>query len=144
MKCTILMVLALTVAACDRSERTGSEATDMNTEVKPAERSAADDPPPAADNTKKNERDQNEAALTPGDQGESEADRTITQHIRQEVVGNDALSMTAENVKIITDGGVVTLRGPVKSAEERSTIATIAQRTEGVKRVDNQLEIASR
>jgi len=144
MKCTILVVLTLAVAACNRSERTGSEATDMNTEVHPAQRSAADDPPPAADNTKKNQRDLSEAAQTPGDQGESEADRTITQQIRQGIVGNDALSMTAENVKIITDGGVVTLRGPVKSVEERSTIETIAQRTSGVKRVDNQLEIASR
>ena len=140
MKCTILMVLAIAAAACDRSEREGSEAVD----VQAASRSAADDTKPAADNTELNERDRHEPALTPGDQGENEADRTITQHIRQEIVGNDELSMTAENVKVITTKGIVTLRGPVKNAQERSTIESIAGRVAGVTRVDNQLEIASR
>lgn len=97
-----------------------------------------------ADNTKTNERDRNSATLTPGDQGGSEADRTITQRVRQGVVGRDGLSMTAKNVKIITVDGVVTLRGPVNNQEEQSTIGTIAQGVDGVKRVDNQLEIASR
>ena len=132
MKCTILIVLAIAAAGCERSEGTGSEKLD----VKAAE-------PAAADNTEKNERDRKASALTPGDQGESEADRTITQRVRQGVVGHDGLSTTAANVKIITVDGVVTLRGPVKSAEERSTIEAVAQRTDGVKRVDNQLEIAS-
>ena len=132
MKHTILIVLAMAAAACDRSEHAGSEKVEVN---------AAE--PAAADNTDKNERDRNDATLTPGDQGESEADRTITQRIRQGVVGHDGLSMTAENVKIITVDGVVTLRGPVTSAQERSTIATIAKGVDGVKRVDNQLEIAS-
>lgn len=148
MKSTMLIIAAMAAVACDRTERTGSEATDTKTEVNAAERSAADDKQPnepvAADNTEKNERDRNEPALTPGDQGENEADRTITQHVRQGIVGHDALSMTAENVKIITVDGVVTLRGPVKDAQERSTIATVAQGVAGVKRVDNQLEIASR
>ena len=132
MKCTILIVLAMAAVGCDRSEGTGS----TKPEVKAAE-------PAAADNTEKNERDRKASALTPGDQGESEADRTITQRIRQGVVGDDGLSTTATNVKIITVNGVVTLRGPVKNAEERSTIGAIAQRVAGVTRVDNQLEIAS-
>ncbi len=49
--------------------------------------------------------------------------------------------MNAKNVKIITQDGVVTLRGPVKSAEEKAMIASVAQKTGGVKRVDNQLEV---
>jgi osmotically-inducible protein OsmY len=139
MKRTILIALAIAAAACDRSEHKGSEAVD----VQAASRSAADDTKPAADNTKLNERDRTEPTLTPGDQGENEADRTITQHIRQAIVGNDALSMTAENVKVITTKGIVTLRGPVKTAQERSEIESIAQRVAGVTRVDNQLEITS-
>lgn len=95
-----------------------------------------------ADNTKKNERDRDASALTPGDQGESEADRTITQKVRQQVVGTDAFSMNAKNVKIITINGVVTLRGPVKTAQEKTDIGAMAQKTEGVKSVDNQLEVA--
>ena len=96
-----------------------------------------------ADNTKVNERDQKTAALTPGDQGENEVDRTITQKIRQGVMKNDGLSVTAKNVKIITANAVVTLRGPVKSDKEKTDIVTIAQGTDGVKRVDNQLEVAA-
>jgi hyperosmotically inducible protein len=96
-----------------------------------------------ADNTKTNERDRNTAALTPGDQGENEVDRTITQKIRQGLMKNDTLSITAKNVKIITMNSVVTLRGPVKSDKEKTDIVAIAQGTDGVKRVDNQLEIAA-
>ena len=133
MKRTTLVMLALAAMGCQRTERAGSEVTEVN---------AAQ--PAAADNTEKNERDKSPSALTPGDQGENEADRGITQSVRQEVVGHDGLSMTAENVKIITVDGVVTLRGPVKDAQERATIGDIAQRVQGVKRVDNHLEIASR
>lgn len=97
----------------------------------------------SADNTKRNERDRAGETLTPFDQGENESDRAISQQVRQSVVKNDALSMTAKNVKIITVGGVVTLRGPVKSAEEKTTIEGIAKQVHQVSRVDNQLEIAS-
>jgi osmotically-inducible protein OsmY len=93
------------------------------------------------DNTKRNARDADGTTLTPFDQGESQADRTITQQIRKAVVSHDGLSTNAKNVKIITQDGVVTLRGPVKSSEEKSTIVSVAQKTGGVKRVDNQLEI---
>lgn len=94
-----------------------------------------------ADNTGRNARDADGTTLTPMDQGETEADRTITQQIRKAVVDHDQLSTNAKNVKIITNNGVVTLRGPVKSPEEKAAIATVAQKTGGVKRVDNQLEI---
>ena len=94
-----------------------------------------------ADNTKRNARDADGNTLTPMDQGENEADRTITQQIRKAVVNHDQLSTNAKNVKIITQDGVVTLRGPVKSAEEKAAIASVAQKTGGVKRVDNQIEI---
>ena len=95
-----------------------------------------------ADNSERNVRDRNDdATLTPMDQGGSEQDRTITQQIRKAVVANDNLSTNAHNVKIITVDAVVTLRGPVKSAEEQATIVSLAQKTNGVKRVDNQLEV---
>jgi hyperosmotically inducible protein len=129
MKHLLFVVLVVAAAACDRTDRTESEGRAES---------------PAADNTERNERDQNLDTLTPGDQAENEQDRTITQRVRQEVVGRDDLSTTAENVKIITVDGVVTLRGPVSNEQEQSTIAAIAQRVDGVKRVDNQLEIASR
>jgi hyperosmotically inducible periplasmic protein len=101
----------------------------------------ATDEPRDADNTGRNERDRDGGTLTPMDQGNSEADRTITQQIRKAVVDHNGLSTNAQNVKIITVDGVVTLRGPVKTAEEKTTIEAVAEKTSGVKRVDNQLEV---
>jgi osmotically-inducible protein OsmY len=95
------------------------------------------------DNSGVNERDRGAEAVTPGDQSNSEEDLRITQQIRKAVVANDDLSMNAKNVKIVTVAGVVTLRGPVASAEERTVIATLARGVAGVVNVNNQLEIAS-
>jgi hyperosmotically inducible protein len=98
----------------------------------------------AADNTGKNARDRDSTAVTPMDQGGNEADRSITQTIRKTVVGDDTLSTSGKNVKIITESGVVTLRGPVETAQEKADIVRIAQHVDGVKRVENQLEIAAK
>jgi len=93
------------------------------------------------DNTGRNVRDRGGATLTPGDQSESTADRTLTQRIRQAVMADKSLSTTAKNVKIITINGVVTLRGPVKSPQEKGSIEAKAQRLAGTTNVNNQLEI---
>ena len=77
------------------------------------------------------------------DQSENEADRTLTQRIRQAVVDDDSLSTNAKNVKIISQNGSVTLRGPVKNEEERKKIVAKAQQIAGEKNVNNQLEIAA-
>lgn len=137
MKPTLTFVIALTALAsvgCKSNEETpAASATD-----------GVSAPEVAADNTDKNERDRGDDTLTPMDQGESEADRTITQQIRQGVVGADEISAGAKNVKIITVDGVVTLRGPVESATEKANIAALATKVAGVKRVDNQLEVAAK
>jgi hyperosmotically inducible protein len=96
-----------------------------------------------ADNTGRNVRDRNDQTKTPTDQGESEADRKISQNIRQAITADDSLSTNGKNVKIITSDGTVTLRGPVKNDQEKSTIAAKAQQVAGVKNVDNQLEITN-
>jgi hyperosmotically inducible periplasmic protein len=95
---------------------------------------------PAADNTKVNVRDRS-GTLTPINQGNSKAEIGITASIRRGVMGDHTLSFTAKNVKIITVGTVVTLRGPVKSDAERSTIESLARQTAGVTDVDDQLEV---
>ena len=96
-----------------------------------------------ADNTGRNVRDRGGDTKTPGDQAENEGDRTITQNIRRSLTSDDSLSTNAKNVKIISRDGVVTLRGPVKSQEEKTKIEEKAKQVAGVKSVDNQLEIAS-
>jgi osmotically-inducible protein OsmY len=97
----------------------------------------------APDNSGRNVRDRDNQTKTPGDQSENDADRTITQKIRQAITADDSLSTNAKNVKIITNDGTVTLRGPVKSEKEKSDIEAKAKQVAGVKRVDNQIEVAS-
>lgn len=104
---------------------------------------AAHAEPYPADNSGKNVRDRQAAAVTSGDQSNSASDVKITQEIRKAVVADKDLSTNAHNVKIITANGVVTLRGPVKNAEEKASIGTMAKKAAGVTRVDNQIEIAS-
>lgn len=96
-----------------------------------------------ADNTGRNVRDRSDATKTPTDQSENDADRAITQAIRQNIVADSSLSANAQNVKIITVDGTVTLRGPVKSEKEKAYIVAQAQQIAGVKRVDDQLEITN-
>src|SRR5215475_12752725 len=96
-----------------------------------------------ADNTGKNVRDRSDAAVTPFDQSENEADLTLTQRIRQAVVDDDSLSTNAKNVKIVSQNGAVTLRGPVKNEEERKKVVSKAQQIAGEKNVNNQLEITA-
>ena len=110
---------------------------------------SAADPAPAesdahkadADNTDRNDRDRDGNTLTPMDQGESEADVSITREIRKALVADDALSMNAQNVKVITREGVVTLRGPVESAEEKARVGALASKAPGVRDVENHIEI---
>jgi osmotically-inducible protein OsmY len=96
-----------------------------------------------ADNSGRNVRDEDANRVTPQDQSNTKTDVRITQAIRKAVVADKHLSTSAHNVKIITRKGVVTLRGPVTSAAERSTIEAKASRVAGVNHVDNQLEVAT-
>jgi hyperosmotically inducible protein len=96
---------------------------------------------PAADNTKKNERDRSGETKTSGDQSRSSEDVKITAAIRRAVLRDHSLSMTAKNVKIITANGMVTLRGPVKSDTEKAKIVELAQSAAGNAKIDNQLEV---
>lgn len=102
---------------------------------------AADEKKPDPDNTDKNERDRSGDTKTPGDQSNTPEDLKITQAIRQAVVKDESLTMTAKNVKIITAGGQVTLRGPVNSADEKMKIEKLAKTAAGEAKVDNQLEV---
>src|ERR1700747_2106256 len=74
------------------------------------------------DNTAINERDRSGETETSGDQSNSSADLKITQAIRQALMKDSELSTTAKNIKIITNNGQVTLRGPVMNAQEKGKI----------------------
>lgn len=123
----------------DRSDNTTTNTSSTSTTAGTAAAPAAGTKP---DNTAVNKRDRDDKTLTPMDQGESEADRKITQQVRQAVMKDGSLSFSAKNVKIITINGKVTLRGSVKNAEERAAIERAAAQVAGTGRVDSQLEIA--
>lgn len=97
----------------------------------------------APDNTAKNERDMNEKALTPVDQGNSDSDLKITKDIRSAVVGTD-LSFNAKNIKIITHDGAITLRGVVESEDEHAAILKIAKERAGSSPITDNLEVKSK
>jgi hyperosmotically inducible protein len=93
------------------------------------------------DNSAKNQRDRSGETKTSGDQSNSSEDTKITADVSRAIVKDHSLTMTAKNVKVITAGGVVTLRGPVKSAEEKTKIEQLATAAAGGAKIDNQLEV---
>jgi hyperosmotically inducible periplasmic protein len=102
---------------------------------------AADDEKAKPDNTATNERDRSDETKTSGDQSNSSADLKITQAIRQALMKDGELSTTAKNIKVITANGQVTLRGPVKTAQEKAKIDQIAKSAAGGAQIDDQLDV---
>jgi hyperosmotically inducible periplasmic protein len=97
--------------------------------------------PTAPDNTKVNRQDQSNAATTADQQKENATDRALTRRIRQALIKDKSLSTYAHNVKIITQGGMVTLKGPVRSEEEKQTIEAKAKEVAGADKVTSELEV---
>lgn len=98
-------------------------------------------PAPAPDNTKVNERDRNAAEPTADQQKENRPDRDITRDIRRSIMQDKSLSTYAHNVKIISQNGMVTLKGPVRSEDEKAAIEAKAAEIAGKDKVTNQLEV---
>ncbi len=96
----------------------------------------------APDNTKTNQGDANKGATTADQQKMNAADRNITKEIRSSVMKDKSLSNYAHNIKIITQDGKVTLKGPVRSEEEKSSIESKAVAIAGANNVTDQLEVA--
>ena len=102
---------------------------------------AAGDEKTNSDNTATNERDRSGETKTSGDQSNSSADLKITQAIRRTLMKDRELSMTAKNIKVITANGQVTLRGPVKTAQEKAKIDQLARSAAGGAKIDDQLDL---
>ena len=102
---------------------------------------AADNGKAKADNTATNQRDRSGETKTSGDQSNSSADLKITQAIRQALIKDDQISTTAKNIKVITANGQVTLRGPVKTVQEKAKVDQIARSAAGGAQIDNQLDV---
>jgi osmotically-inducible protein OsmY len=96
---------------------------------------------PNADNTKVNSRDRAGTAPTADQAKNNLSDRDLMQKIRKSVVDDKNLSTYAHNVKIIAQNGKVTLRGPVRSEEEKKAIEQKAEDAAGSGNVTNRLTI---
>jgi hyperosmotically inducible protein len=94
------------------------------------------------DNTKVNKRDRAKGAATADQQKENPSDREITQKIRRSLMDDKTLSTYAHNVKVIAQHGQVTLKGPVRTEDEKKTVETRATEVAGAGHVTNQITIA--
>jgi len=102
---------------------------------------ATDNEKAKPDNTATNERDRSGETKTSGDQSNNSADLKITQAIRRALMKDRELSTTAKNIKVVTANGQVTLRGPVKTAQEKAKVDQIARSAAGGAQIDDQLEV---
>lgn len=149
LKTALFAVLCGLAVGCNESSppSSGTESTPgqpttvtANRPATPAHSSATTEPVDRT-NTGVNIRHRSPAAKTPLDQNENQADIKITADIRKQVVASK-MSTDAQNVKIITQDGKVTLRGPVRTEQEKQQIEEIAQAVAGTNKVDSQLEVA--
>jgi hyperosmotically inducible protein len=99
--------------------------------------------PVQPDNTRINARDRGQGSLTAGQQSEDKGDLELTRRVRKAVVADKSLSMLAKNVKIVSVNGIVTLRGPVSTSADKSTIVAKAQAVAGPDKVNDQIEVKS-
>jgi hyperosmotically inducible periplasmic protein len=94
------------------------------------------------DNTKVNKRDRKPGAVTADQQKMNSADSDLSKKIRQAVIADKSLSTYAHNVKIVSQDGTVTLKGPVHSEAEKSTIeAKAAEIAGGADKVKSEIAV---
>ena len=98
-----------------------------------------------ADNTKTNQRDRNQNEPTADQQKESGSDRALAQQVRRALVKDKSLSTYAHNIKVIAQDGVVTLKGPVHSDQEKQAIeAKAAEVAGGTDKVKSEIDITNK
>ncbi|MEO8746129.1 MAG: BON domain-containing protein [Rhodanobacter sp.] len=95
----------------------------------------------AADNSAVNQRDRSSQTLTPADQPNNHTDIKLAAAVRRALVKDDSLSTSAHNLKLVAARGVVTLRGPVNSVEEKARVEQVVTGVAGVTRVVNKLDV---
>jgi osmotically-inducible protein OsmY len=100
------------------------------------------DAQPAPDNTKTNKRDRDKSSPTADRQKMNATDRDLAKRTRSAIMEDKSLSTYAHNIKIVAQDGKVTLKGPVRSDEEKSAIEAKATEVAGAGNVINQLEVA--
>jgi len=86
---------------------------------------------PQPDNTRVNQRDRSAAEPTADQQKMNSSDQKLSANIRKSIMDDKTLSTDAHNIKVISQDGVVTVKGPVKSEDEKKTIIAKATAVAG-------------
>ncbi len=98
----------------------------------------------APDNTGKNQRDRNASEPTADQQKENGSDRELARQIRRALVKDKSLSTYGHNIKIIAQNGMVTLKGPVNSEQEKRAIESKAAEVAGSPdKVKSEIEVSA-
>lgn len=97
----------------------------------------------APDDTKVNKQDRNTSEPTADQAKNNASDRETMKKIRRAVVADKSLSTYAHNVKIIAQNGKVTLKGPVRSHEEKKAVEQKATEVAGDGNVTNDITVKS-
>jgi hyperosmotically inducible periplasmic protein len=98
-----------------------------------------------ADNTKMNQRDRNQNEPTADQQKENSSDRALAQQVRRALVKDKSLSTYAHNIKVIAQNGVVTLKGPVHSDQEKQAIESkAAEAAGGAYKIKSEIDVANK
>ena len=98
-------------------------------------------PSQSPDNTGMNRADRNSDQTTAEQQQKDRSDRNLTDQIRRSIIADKSLSTDAHNVKVITRGGQVTLKGPVRSENEKRAVEGKAAEVAGEDKVISELTI---
>jgi hyperosmotically inducible protein len=97
------------------------------------------------DNTRVNQRDRDSNEPTADQQKMNRSDRDLTTSIRRSIVQDKSLSTYAHNVKVISQNGVVTLKGPVRSEDEHRWVVRKAREAAGSDdRVHDEISVKER
>ena len=96
----------------------------------------------APDNTKVNKQASTMSAPTADQAKNNLSDRDLMKNIRRSVVDDKTLSTYAHNIKVITRNGAVTLKGPVRSEEEKKLVEAKAAEVAGGANITSELEVA--
>ena len=97
--------------------------------------------PPAQDNTKQNQRDRSPGEPTADQAKNNVSDRDAMQKIRKSLMDDKTLSTYAHNVKVIAQNGKVTLKGPVRSDDEKRMVEQKAAEVVGADRVTSEITV---
>jgi osmotically-inducible protein OsmY len=116
-------------------------AQDTTPSQQPSDKSTA----AAPDNTGKNARDRNPSEATADQQKNNSTDLQLAQQIRKALVKDKSLSTYAHNIKVIAQDGVVTLKGPVKTEQEKQAIESkAAEVAGGADKIKSEIEVAGK